>query len=145
MSLNTAATRKPVGKLAGTHERRATRWGHCPQESGHHLGPRPEPDRSRICRQRVVSAEDLCRDVRVRRASDVEQQTRVVRLRRRFRVDTKTVCQPHCDERAVQSMLDGHPNAEIRREREGRDHFRGTDGSAVGRSIHPPTVTERPI
>jgi hypothetical protein len=138
---------KPVGKLAGTHERRATRRGHRSQESGHHLGPRPEPDRSRICRQRVVSAEDLSRDVRIRGATDIEQQTRGVRLRRRLRVDTQTVCQPHREQRAVQPMLEGHPDAKVRRQREGRDHFRGTDGSADARSIlgHPATVTERLI
>jgi hypothetical protein len=41
----------------------------------------------------------------------------------------------------------GHPDAKVRRQREGRDHFRGTDGSADARSIlgHPATVTERLI
>jgi hypothetical protein len=44
-------------------------------------------------------------------------------------------------------MLEGHPHAKVRRQREGRDHFCGTDGSADGRSIvgHPATVTERLI
>ena len=43
-------------------------------------------------------------------------------------------------------MLQRHADAEVRRQRERRDHLRGTDGPAGGRSIlgHAATVTERP-
>jgi hypothetical protein len=74
--------RKAVGKLAGAHERRVPGRGDRAQETGDHLGPRPEPDRGRVRRQSVICAEEPGGDVGVGRAADVEQQARVIRLGR---------------------------------------------------------------
>ena len=92
---------KAKGELAGAYERRAAGRGDRAYEAGRHLGPRPEPCGSRVARQRVVGAEDLGSDIGVGRTADVEQQARVVGLRRRLRVDAQTVCKPHREQRAV--------------------------------------------
>ena len=124
---------KAVGKLAGAHERRAARRRDRAQEAGDHLGPRPEAGGSRVPRQRVVGAEDLGGDVGIGRAADVEQQARVVRLRRRLRIDAQTVGKPHREQRAVQPVLERHPDAEVRRQRERGDHLRSADGPDLRR------------
>ena len=73
---------KAVGKLAGAYERRAARRGDRAKETGDHLGPRPKAGGRRIPGKRVVGAEDLGGGVGIGRATDVEQQAGVVRLRR---------------------------------------------------------------
>jgi hypothetical protein len=125
--------RQTVRELAGAHKRRAARRGDRPEESGDHLGPRPEPDRSRVARQRVVATEDLGGDVGVGRAADVEEQARVVGLRRRLWVDAQTVCEPHREQRAVQPVFERNADAQVRRQRERSDHLRGADRITLGR------------
>ena len=84
-------------------------------------------------RQRLVIAEDFGGDVRVRRASDVTQQARVVRLRGRLRVYAQALGEPHREQRALQTVLKRHTDAQVRRQRQRRDHLRGTDPVAPRR------------
>jgi hypothetical protein len=125
--------RNPERKLPRTHQRRVTRWSQRPHEPRHHLGPRPEPGRKCVGRQRVLIAEDLGGDVGICGAADVEQQARVVRLRRRLRIDAQSFAEPHRDQRAVQPVLEGNTDAEVSRQRQRRDQFRGADLCPVQR------------
>jgi hypothetical protein len=104
---------------------RATRRGERSHDPDHRLRSRTESARTRVSRQRVLAAEELGGGLRPGRAAHVEEQAQVVRLRRRFRVDVQTVAEPHRKQRAVQTVLEGHPDAEVGRERQRRDHLRG--------------------
>jgi hypothetical protein len=108
--------RKAEGKLTRAHEWRVSWRGDRAQEAGDHLSPRPESDRGRVRRQSVIGAEELGGDVGVGRAADVEQQARVVRLRRRLRIDAQTIGKPHCNKRALQPVLERNSDAEVRRQ-----------------------------
>jgi hypothetical protein len=113
--------------LHDPHRRRAARGGERPHDPGHHLRPRPEPGRHAIGRQRVIIAEGLGGDLRIGGAADVEQQARIVDLRGRLRVDAQPLAEPHGDQRALQAVLEGHPDPEVRGQRQRRDHLSGTD------------------
>ena len=90
---------------------------------------RREPNMTGVkCVVSASLAEELGGDLRVGRAADVEQQARVVRLRRRLRVDAEALAEPHREQRAVQAVLEAAapmPRSVARRQR--RDHLRGTD------------------
>jgi hypothetical protein len=78
-------------------------------------------------RQRVIVAESLGGDLRVGGAANVEQQARIVGLRGRLLVDAQPLAEPHRQQRALQAVLQRHPDPEVRRQRQRRHHLSGTD------------------
>ena len=93
--------------------------------------------------QRVVVAEQLGGHVRVGGAAHVEQQAGVVGLGRRLLVDAEPLGQPHRVQGALQAVLEGHVDAEVRRQRERRHHLGGADPfPARGCARHAWTVRE---
>ena len=76
--------------------------------------------------QRLVRTEDLVADVRRGRAAYVEQQAPVVRLGSCLGIGAKALTQPHRDQGAVQPVLEGYADGEIRRQRQRRDDLRSS-------------------
>ena len=79
----------------------------------------------------VVSAsspsKELRRDLGIGGAADVERQAPVVRLSRRVGVDAHAFAEPHCDQRAMEAVLEGDPEGEVGRERERPYNLCGTN------------------
>ena len=126
--LDRADRRRSVGLRQRAHE---------PAEE---LDPRAEHDRHVLAVQ--VAAEDHRGVLGVRGAADVEEQARVVRVRRGLRVDAEALGEPHRDERALEPVLERQPDGEVRGERERRDHLCGAHPfRSTGRALgHAPTV-----
>jgi hypothetical protein len=79
-----------------------------------------------VRRQRPL-VEQLGGDLGIGGAAGIEQQARVIRLRRRLGVDSQAFTKPHREQRAVQAVLEGQPHAQVRGQTQRCNYFRGTD------------------
>lgn len=73
--------------------------------------------------ERVVATEELHGRFRTGRAPDVEQQTGVIGLRCCFGSCSQPIDEPHREQGAPQTVLDGNPDREVRCQRQGSDHL----------------------
>ena len=58
-----------------------------------------------------MATEDLCSDICIGGAADVEEKTRVVGLRRGLRVDAHPIGKSHREQSALQAVLERHHDA----------------------------------
>ena len=133
---------QPAGDLQRAGGCRAPRRRKRAHDPGQHLTLRPEGRRDEVLRHRA--AEDLRRDVGIRRAAGVHQQARVVGLRGRRAVDPEAVRQPHRDQRAVQALLERKAHPQIGGQAKRRGHLGGTHSVAPRRchGRHAATVPQ---
>ena len=129
---------------SGAYRLRATRRGQGAHDPCHRLCSGPESRRSRVCRQRILTTEELGGGLGARGAAHMEQQARVVRLRRGLGVHAQTLAQPHREQRALEAVLERHADAEVGRQGQRRDDLRGADLLAARRRLvrHDETVPD---
>jgi hypothetical protein len=108
--------RQPPRDLGCASRGRAARRRERAHDPGHHVQPRPEHDGCPVDMERIVGTERLGGELRVRRASDVEEEARVVRLRRRLGVDAQALGEAGGDHRAAEPVLELHPERQVRRQ-----------------------------
>jgi hypothetical protein len=114
---------QPSRDLESARRRRPIRIWERAHGRGQELALRPEDNRPE---DRVdITTEDLRGDLRIRRAAAIREQARVIGLRRRLRIDSKTLAEPHRDPRCVQAMLERKAHRDVRRQAQRRRHLGG--------------------
>ena len=119
------ARRLDVAPVGPDRARQLAGDPHCPRRAGPSGGTRARSVASAACRcdpnmagtqvlQHPRLAEEVGRDVRVRGATDVEEQARVVGLPLGFGVGAEPLGQPHPHQRALEPVLEREPGGEVR-------------------------------
>ena len=82
-----------------------------------------------------AAAEDLGTELRISRATRMEEQARVVRLPARLLVDPEPSAEPGGEQRALQPMLERQSHPEVGRQAERADHLGGPYAFSLRRSV----------
>ena len=113
--------RKPTRDLDRARRRRAIGIRERAHDRGQELALRSEQHGPEARLQ--ITAEDLGGDLRIGSAAAIREQARVVGLRCRLRIDSKTLAQPHRDLRCVQTVLERKAHGDVRRQAQRRHHL----------------------
>ena len=133
---------QPAGDLQRAGGWRAPRRRKRAHDPGQHLTLRSECRGDEVPRHRA--AEDLRGHVGIRGAAGIHQQAGVVGLRGRRAVDSETVRELHCHQRAVQALLERKAHPQVGGQAERRRNLRGAHSLTPRRCLlrHAATVPQ---
>ena len=121
--------RRAAGDLEHAARRGDARRRQRTCDAGRVLRSRSEQHRQVVLGH--AAAEDLRGELRVGRATRVEEQARVVRLAPGLDIDAQAFAETHGEQRALQAVLERQPHPEIRCEAEAADDLGGPDTIGV--------------